>query len=151
MDLTAIAAGAPQRLAIHRDRPSMSMLVRTLSVGQPRADRPGQGLSIQAGQGPADSGLGRHCPAVRGLSAGAERDPDRLRGISGPLGDRDHRPGAGQHSSGGHGQHGNQWVAAPTVTSRVADGGQVGQQVRGFGVLKRGGVGELSESGWDRG
>jgi hypothetical protein len=49
MDLTAIAAGAPQRLAIHRDRPSMSMLVRTLSVGQPCADRPGQGLSIQAG------------------------------------------------------------------------------------------------------
>jgi hypothetical protein len=95
--------------------------------------------------------VGKQRLEARHLAAGAERDPDWLRGSSGPLGDRDHRPGAGQHRSGGHGQDGNQPVAAPTVTSRVTDGGQVGQQLRGFSVLKRGGVGELGESGWDRG
>jgi hypothetical protein len=42
-------------------------------------------------------------------------------------------------------------MAAATTGSRVGDGGQVSQQVTGFGVLERVGVGELGEGGWDRG
>jgi hypothetical protein len=41
-------------------------------------------------------------------------------------------------------------VAAATGRSRIGDGGQVGQQVRGFGVLKLAGlgVGEAGEGSW---
>jgi hypothetical protein len=45
----------------------------------------------------------------------------------------------------------HQRVAAATAGSRVADRGQVGQQVRSFGDLQRLGAGELGESGRDRG
>jgi hypothetical protein len=90
---------------------------------------------------------------VGGVAAGAQRGPDRLRGVGGPLGERSDRPGAGQHRGGGQAQDGDQRVAAATGTSGVGDGGEVGQQVRGVGVLELGrvGVGELGERGWDRG
>jgi hypothetical protein len=143
VDLTAITAGAPQRLAVHRDRPSTSMLVRTLAVGQPRTDRPGQGLSIQAARV-------RRMVASAGTaqrSGASRRAPSATRtgwaGSSGPLGDRDHRPGAGQHRRGGHGQDGNQRVAAPGALPWVNDGGQVGEQVRG----SAGRSGSTSQSG----
>jgi hypothetical protein len=44
-------------------------------------------------------------------------------------------------------------VAAATGSSRVGDAGQVGHQVRGFGVFELAGigVGDLGERGWDRG
>jgi hypothetical protein len=67
------------------------------------------------------------------ITAGAKRHPDRLWGIRTPLGDRGHRPCAGQHRRGGYGQDGDQRVASATATSRVADRGEVGQQVRRFG------------------
>jgi hypothetical protein len=121
MDLPAVASGAPQRLAVHRDRPSL--LVATLAVGQPCTDHPGQGVSVQAGQAPADGGLGWYREVAGGVAAGAQRGADRLWGILGPLGDRGHRPGAGQHRSGGHSQDRNQRVAAATPGSRVADRG----------------------------
>ena len=38
-----------------------------------------------------------------------------------------------------------------TASPRVADRGEVSQQVRRFGWLERLGVGELGQSGWDRG
>jgi hypothetical protein len=121
VDLPAVASGAPQRLAVHRDRPSL--LVGTLAVGQPRTDHPGQGVSVQAGQGPADGGLGWYREVARGVAAGAQRGPDRLWGILGPPDDRGHRPGAGQHRGGGHSPDRNQRVAAATPGSRVADRG----------------------------
>jgi hypothetical protein len=54
---------------------------------------------------------------------------------------------------GGQGEDGDQPVAAATGRSRIGDGGAVGQQVRGVGVLKlaRVGLGEVGQGGWDRG
>jgi hypothetical protein len=88
-----------------------------------------------------------------GVVAGAERGPDGLGRVGDPLGDRGDRPRPGQHRGGGHGQDGDQGVAAATGRSRIGDGGQVGQQVRGCGVLKLAGlgVGEAGEGSWDRG
>jgi hypothetical protein len=148
VDLAAVTPGAAERLAVHRDGPSPS--VGAIPVGQPRADHPGQGLSIQAAQDATDGGLGWDGPVVGRIAAGAERGPDRLWGIRGPLGDRGHRPGAGQHR-GGHGQDGDQPMAAATATSWVADRREVGQQVRGFGFLERLGILELGQGRWDRG
>jgi hypothetical protein len=45
-----------------------------------------------------------------------------------------------QDCGGGHGQDGDEWVAAATEGSRVGDGGQVGEQVRWFRWLERVGV-----------
>jgi hypothetical protein len=89
-------------------------------------------------------------------ASGSWRAPSAARigwGVGGPLGDGGKRAGAGQHRGGGQGQDGDQGVAAATGRSRVGDGGQVGQQVRGVGVLKlaRVGVGEVGQGGWDRG
>jgi hypothetical protein len=44
-------------------------------------------------------------------------------------------------------------VAAATAGSWIGDGGEVGQQVRGFGVqeLARVGLDEVSHGDWDRG
>jgi hypothetical protein len=39
----------------------------------------------------------------------------------------------------------------PGGGSRVADGGEIGQQVASFGVAERGVVGELGQGGWDPG
>jgi hypothetical protein len=90
---------------------------------------------------------------ARGVAAGADRGPDWLGRVGGPLGDRGDRPGAGQHRSGGYGEDGDQRVAAATGTSRVGNGSQVCQQVWGFRVLELAGVGvgEAGEGGWDRG
>ena len=54
---------------------------------------------------------------------------------------------------GARGGDAAQWVAAATGSARVGDGGEVGQQVRGVGVveLERVGVGEVGQGGWDRG
>jgi hypothetical protein len=51
------------------------------------------------------------------------------------------------------GQDGDQGVAAATGRSRIGNGGEVGQQLRGVGVLKLTlvGMGEVGEGGWDRG
>jgi hypothetical protein len=85
------------------------------------------------------------------LLAGAERDPDRLGRVGGPLGDRGDRPGTGQDRGGRQAQDGDQRVAAATGGSRVEDAGQVGEQTRGFAVVEGLGVGQLGERGWDRG
>jgi hypothetical protein len=149
VDLPAVPLGAPQRLAVHRDRPSP--LVGTLAVGQPGADARGQGVAVQAGQGAADGGLRRHRELVGRLALGAQRGPDHRRGIRGPLGDRGQGPGAGEHRGGGQGQDRHQPMSAARAGSWVRNRGQVGQQVRGFGGLQRPSVIELGQGGWDRG
>jgi hypothetical protein len=88
-----------------------------------------------------------------GVLAGAERGPDRLGRIGRPFGDRGDRPPPGQHRGGGHGQDRQQRVAAATGASGVGDMGQVGQQVRGFGVPAFAwiGMGEVGQGVRDRG
>ena len=55
--LGAAGAGAAQRLAVDRHRPSMlAGLAGTVAVGKPRADRGGQRLGVHAGERPADRG-----------------------------------------------------------------------------------------------
>jgi hypothetical protein len=152
--VTVCRTGAAQRLAVDRDcPPPAGRGTPTLPIGQPGADCAGQGVGVQASKGPADGGLGRDAPVAGGVVAGAEGGPDRLGRIGGPLGDRGDRPRPGQHRSGRQAQDRDQGVAAATGSSRVGDAGQVGQQVRGFGVLELAGigVGELGERGGDRG
>jgi hypothetical protein len=56
VDLPAlVAAGTAQRLAAGRDRPWLS--VGTVAVGQPGADRGGQGLGVKPGKDAADRGF----------------------------------------------------------------------------------------------
>ena len=119
-------------------------------IGQPRADHPGQDLGVQAGQAPADGGLGGHHPVVGSLAAGAQRRP--------------HGCGASAaHSAIAAKERAPVSTAAAAmariaisgcrrpVGARVADGGQVGQQVRDVGVAERLGAIQLGERGRDRG
>ncbi len=66
MDLPAVVAcGAPQRLAVDRDRPPSMLLAGTVPV-IPRAGHRRQRRWVHAGKGPTDGGLGGHHPAVAG-------------------------------------------------------------------------------------
>jgi hypothetical protein len=58
----AVAAGAAQRLAVDCDGPPA--LTGALAVGKPPSDRSRQRLGLQAGQRPADRGLGGDRPAA---------------------------------------------------------------------------------------
>jgi len=150
VDLAAVVFGASQRLAIDRDCPP-PLPLEAVAVAKPGADRCGQGLGVQAAQGPADGGFGRDAVVAGSVVAGAERGTDWLGSLGGPFGDRGHRAGAGKHRGGGHGQDGDQWVAAPTRGSRVGDAGQVGEQVRSLGLLERVGIAQRVKTRWDRG
>jgi hypothetical protein len=147
--------GAAQRLAVHGYGPPPAgpgNHGRPVPVGQPGADGAGQLLWVQVGKGAADGGLGGDGEVAGSVTAGAQRGPDRLGRIGGPFGDRGDRPRAGQHRGGGQTKDGDQGVAAATGRSRIGDGGEVGQQVRGVGVLERTrvGRGEKGQGGWDR-
>jgi hypothetical protein len=72
----ACSAGAAQGLAVDDDRPPPAGCgsgTLPLPVGQPRAHSSGQGVGVQAGQGPADGGLGGDGEVVGGVVAGAQR------------------------------------------------------------------------------
>jgi len=128
--LGAAGAGAAERLAVDRDRPSM--LAGTVAVGKPGADRGGQRLGVHAGERPADRGLGGdgpHPAAGQGIVTGPERGTHGLGCVGGPLGDRGDRPGARQDHSSGEQQDGDQRVTAPGAGPWVGDGGEVGDQV----------------------
>jgi hypothetical protein len=152
VDLAAVVAGAAQGLAVHGHRPRPPRwLPSAVAVGEPGADGAGEGLRVQARQGPADGGLGGDGEVAGGVTAGTECGPDRLGSIGGPLGDRGHRPGAGQDCGGGDGQDGDERMAAATGSSGVGDGGQVGEQVRGVAVVEGVGVGDSGQRRGDRG
>jgi hypothetical protein len=109
--------GAAQRLAVDRHRPPPAGSGRTgapVPVGQPGADSNGERVDVQAGKGPADGGLGGDGEVAGGVAAGTECGPDRLGRLGGPLGDRGHRPGAGQDRGSGDGQDGDERMAAAT-------------------------------------
>jgi hypothetical protein len=146
--------GAAEGLAVDGDGPPPADRgTPTLPVGQPGADGTGQGVGVQASKRPANGRLGPDGEAAGGVVAGVERGPDRLGRVGGPFGDRGDRPRPGQHRGGRQGQDGDQRVPAATGRSRIGNGGEVGQQVRGFSVLELAGtcVGEVGERGWDRG
>jgi hypothetical protein len=80
------SAGAAQRLAVHRNGPPPAgRWTLRLPVGQPGADRAGQGVGIQARERATDGRLGRDGEAAGGLLAGAERGADRLGGSRRPI------------------------------------------------------------------
>jgi hypothetical protein len=137
--------------ATARRRPAPTGTGAPVPVGQPGADSNGERVWVQAGKGPADGGLGGDGEVAGDVAASAQRGPDGLRRIGSPFGDGGDRPGAGQHRGGGQAQDGDQPVAPATGRSRVGDGGEVGQQVRGFTVLEGVGVAEVGQGGWDRG
>jgi hypothetical protein len=154
MDLPTVAVGAPQRLAVDRDRPSPPIMAvgMRMAVGKPGADHSGQGLGVEPGKSAADRGLGGDHPvAGEGVAAGAERGTDRLGCVGGPLGDRGHRPRTGQDCGGGKPEDGDQRVAAPGAGSRVGDGGQVGEQVRWLYWSERVGITKRGQARRDRG
>jgi hypothetical protein len=82
--------GAAQGLAVDRHRPlplgrgGAVVAVMALAVAEPGADRGGQRIGVQAGQGPADGGLGRHRPVVGSGAAGTQRSPHWLGSVGGP-------------------------------------------------------------------
>jgi hypothetical protein len=150
VDLPAVAAGAAQRLAVDCDGPPA--LAGALAVGKPPSDRSRQRLGIQAGQRPADRGLGRDRPAAgERVAAGPERGAYRLGCVRGPFGDRGDRPRTGQDRSSGERQDGGQRVAAPGAGPGVGDRRKVGQQVRCLGWSQRLSVAKDGQAGWDRG
>jgi hypothetical protein len=122
-----------------------------------------QGLAVDRDGPPPTTSGGARRPSVRRMVAAAGtlkwpgawwRAPSAARTgpgrVGGPPGDRDDRPRPCQHRGGGQAQDGDQPVAAATGSSRVRDGNQVGQQVRGFAVVEGLGVGKLGQGGWDR-
>jgi hypothetical protein len=69
-------AGAAEGLAVDGDRPPQGGRgsgTHSLPVGQPGADRSGQGVGVQAGKGAADGGLGRDGEAAGGVAAATGR------------------------------------------------------------------------------
>jgi hypothetical protein len=121
---TACRTGAAQRLAVDGNGPPpASRGTPALPIGQPGADRAGQRVGVQASKRPADGGLGRDAPVAGSVVAGAERGPDLLGRVGGPLGDRGDRPRPGQDRGGRQAQDSDQRVAAATGSSRVGHGG----------------------------
>ena len=85
--------GAAQRLAVDGHRPLPWPLrgggvVVAVACDQPVAHCGGQGVGVQPAEGAADGGLGGDQEAAgEWVVAGAERGPDWLGGVGGPLGD----------------------------------------------------------------
>ena len=82
---------------------------------------------------------------------GAERGTYWLGCVRGLLGDRGGRPRAGQDRRGSDGEDGGQWMPAPGAPSRVADRGEVAEQVRCLRWSERVSVGQDGQTGRDRG
>ena len=98
-----------QRLAVDRDR--TSTLAGAVAVGKPRPDRRGECVGVQAGEGPADGGLGRRCPVTgERIAAGPKRGTHGLGRVDGPLGDGGDRPRTRHDRSSGQPQNGDQRV-----------------------------------------
>jgi hypothetical protein len=94
VDLPAVAAGAPQRLAVDRDRPSP--LAGVVAVGK---HAPIAAASASGSRGPGSGGSWSrwdrpHPAAGAGIAAGPGRGTHGLGCLRGPLGDRGDRPRA---------------------------------------------------------
>jgi hypothetical protein len=99
---------------------------------QPRAEHGGQ-------RGGSTRAWVRRMVASAGTTHRSGRHAERRArpvpagGVSGPLGDRGYRSGAGQDRSGGHGKDRDQRVPAAAGPPGVVDRGEVGEQTRGVG------------------
>jgi hypothetical protein len=133
------------------DRHGTPAAAGAVPVGQPGTNRAGHSVRVQAGQGPADGGLGRDTVVVGAIAAGRRARPGRCGEHQRPFGDRGHRAGTGKRRGGGQGQDGDERVAAATGSSRVRDTGQVGEQVWCLGWLERVGIAQWVKTRRDRG
>jgi hypothetical protein len=137
--LVAVTGRAAQCLAVNREHAAVAR--RAQPVGQPRAHGGVHRVAIDPGEHPADGGLaGGVAAAGKRVTAHPERGQDRPGRVGGPLGDRGHRPGAGQHRRGADGQHAGQGVPPSPPVTRVVDHRQPFQQARAFAQDKRAGM-----------
>jgi hypothetical protein len=103
LPVTAGMAGAPDRLAVHRQRPPRPPAPWPLAGGlQPRGEPgPYRGLeriSVHRLQDPADGGLIRRLePAGQRITPDPGRGQDLQRGVGDPFADRSQRLRPGQH------------------------------------------------------
>jgi len=96
---------------------------------QPATKRRVQRVSVQAGQDTAHGRLiGWPIGPAHRIVAHPRRGQDCLGRILGPLPDRSHRPGAGQHRGHRDGQHTDQRVASTASGSGIGELGEVGKQ-----------------------
>jgi hypothetical protein len=146
-----LGAGATQGLAVDGDRPpaagcglgrSRSASQAPMAPASASASRRARGRRMVASAGTAKwSGASRRAPSAARTGWGASAAQSAIAAI-----DR-RRPGPRRRPWPG-------WrpgVAAATGGSRIRDGGQVGQQVRGFRVLELAGLGAGEVGGWDQG
>jgi hypothetical protein len=112
-------------------------------AGQPGTDGAVQRVGVDPGQHAAHGGLaGRPPGASQGISAHPERAQHLAGRVAGPLTDRGKRPGASEHGSHRDGQHRNQCVPSASAVARVADLGEVVEQVTALLGCQRGGRSE---------
>ncbi len=101
------------------------------AVREPAPDRPVQCVTVDAGQQPADRGLGgQGPPGQKRIGAGADLFEHVRRGVGDPLSDREQRRRSGQHRARGECEHDGQAVAHAAWITRVRNLGQPFQQAR---------------------
>jgi hypothetical protein len=132
-------AGSAQCLAVHGDRPAGARRRGSALLG-PAARCLIQGISIHGLQSPPERGLTRHYPGD------TERIPGGLVRISGPLGDRRERPGAGQHRAQRQAQDHRQPVPHTPALAGIRHRGQHRQQPAALYVQAPGGSDQLANS-----
>jgi len=104
LTVAAGVAGAPDRLAVHGQRPPRSPAVPGSRISAPQpCSQPGshrriQRISVHCFQDPADSGLIRRLePAGQQVTPDPERGQHLRWGVGDPLAHRGERPRPGQH------------------------------------------------------
>jgi len=149
---SAVGTGrAAQALAVDRDRTPTPRAAWPPPVGQPRADRGVQGVTVEAAQRAAHRGLvGGMAGSGQRVPAGTERGQDRLGRVSGPLGDGGQGAGAGPHRRRAQSEHAAKRVPpAPAVTG-AWDRGEAFQQAGALGRSQRRSTTELGQDRRDR-
>jgi hypothetical protein len=148
--LVAITGRAAQPLAVNRDHAAVAWRVQP--VGQPRADGGIHRVTVHPCEHPADGGLaGDVAAAGERVTAQPERGQDRPGRVSGPLGDRGHTPGAGQHRRRADGEHAGQGVPPSPSVTRVGDHRQPFQQARAVARNEQAGMVKVGDGSGDGG
>lgn len=147
---------APQGLAVHGDgRPRREDCRRVGpasvgAIGEPGAERPVEGVAVEALQYAAHGGLtGRVVGVMRIAQRGAAVKEHPVGGVGGPFGDRRDGLRASQDDAGGQGEDEGQGVAPALAAPRV---GQLGESVQQAGKVlegRRPGAGELAQESGD--
>jgi hypothetical protein len=130
MRLVAVTTRAAQPLAVNRDHAAVAWPVQP--IGQPRADGDIHRVAVHPCEHPADGRLAGTWQRRVSGSRRTKRGQDRPGRVSGPLGDRGHTPGAGQHRRSANGEHAGQGMPPSPPVTRVGDRRQPFQQARAF-------------------